>query len=342
MVDAVTSSRSHDASGPIDRGLDWSPHGQGSICGVPGVRVGHSTIVDGDARTGVTAIVPDPMPTPHHRLPCALFVGNGHGKLIGATQVGELGTLETPIVLTNTLSSFLAADTLVSWMLERPDCADVVTLNPVVAECNDSWLSDIRGRHVTAAHVREALDRASTDCAQGAVGAGTGMRALGFKGGIGTASRRTAAGHTLGVLALSNFSGVLRLEGLPIDPADDAEPQGNSCILVVATDAPVDARQLGRIARRAVFAMGTVGADYRHGSGDYGLAFSLTTQQPALADEELDPMFEAVIGAAHAALISSLWHAPTMIGHDGHTAYGLRETLRNRSFALSDDPRTNA
>ncbi|GAB3747951.1 P1 family peptidase [Yimella radicis] len=307
----------------------------GSIKDVPGVRVGHRTIVRDDVRTGVTAIVPTPVPTPERPLPCGLFVGNGHGKLIGSTQVAEMGTLETPIVLTNTLSAFGAADALVGWMLDRPDCADVVTLNPLVAECNDSWLSDIRQRAVTAADVRAALDDASDDFALGAVGAGTGMRALGFKGGIGTASR-AVGDQRLGVLALTNFTGHLRLDGRPVEPANTADPEGNSCVIVVATDAPLDARQLGRIARRAVYAMGTVGAAYSHGSGDYAIAFSTRgvddVRSGCVREKDLDPFFSATLEASAEAIVSSLWHAETTQGRAGHVAYGLRETLRERGL----------
>lgn len=306
----------------------------GSISDVPGVRVGHRTIERDEVRTGVTAIVPTPVPTPDRPLPCGLFVGNGHGKLVGSTQVVEMGTLETPIVLTNTLSAFGAADALVGWMIDRPDCADVVTLNPLVAECNDSWLSDIRQRAVTAADVRAALDDASADFALGAVGAGTGMRALGFKGGIGTASR-AVGGHQFGVLALTNFTGTLRIDGRTVEPANSADPEGNSCVLVAATDAPLDARQLSRIARRAVFAMGTVGAAYSHGSGDYGIAFSTRRtddRSDRVPEKDLDPFFGATLEASADAILSSLWHAETTTGRAGHVAYGLRETLRERGL----------
>ncbi|WP_431843567.1 P1 family peptidase [Calidifontibacter indicus] len=308
-----------------------TPAETGRISDVPGVRVGHTTVVDGDVRTGVTTVVPDPVPSPARPLRCGLFVGNGHGKLVGATELIELGELQTPLVLTNTLSTFLAADALTDWMLRRPECADVVTLNPLVAECNDSWLSDIRARAVHPEHVHAALDGADTDFACGAVGAGTGMRALGFKGGIGTASRRVGD-HTVGVLALTNFSGTLSVGGTVVESPDTVVPEGNSCIMVVATDAPLDARQLGRVARRSVFAMGTVGADYRHGSGDYGIAFSTDRHSAPLTDRRLDPYFRATLDASADAIVSSLWHAPTTIGRTGHTAHGLQDVLRARGL----------
>ena len=308
-----------------------APAETGQISDVPGVRVGHTTVVDGDVRTGVTTVVPDPVPSPARPLRCGLFVGNGHGKLVGATELIELGELQTPLVLTNTLSTFLAADALTDWMLRRPECADVVTLNPLVAECNDSWLSDIRARAVRPEHVHAALDGADTDFACGAVGAGTGMWALGFKGGIGTASRRVGD-HTVGVLALTNFTGTLTLHDTVVEAPDTVAPEGNSCIMVVATDAPFDARQLGRVARRSVFAMGTVGADYRHGSGDYGIAFSTDRHSAPPPDRQLDPYFRATLDASADAIVSSLWHAPTTIGRAGHTAHGLQDVLRARGL----------
>lgn len=298
-----------------------------TICDVAGVRVGHRTLVEDGIRTGVTAIVPDPLPTPTRPLPAALAVGNGHGKLVGATQLDELGLIETPVLLTNTFATYRAADALLGWMLEQPGLEQTVTLNPVVGECNDSWLSDIRTRPVTEADVRAALDSADDSPDLGAVGAGTGTRALGFKGGIGSASRLTQDGSTVGVIAQTNFTGRLRLAGRTVTPADSVRPQGNSCVIVVATDAALDARQLGRVARRAIYAMGSIGADYSHGSGDYAIAFSTATGPAAYADPQLDPFFAAAREATEAALVSSLWHAPTTVGRDGHTAYGLREAL---------------
>ncbi len=311
----------------LDHTLPSGP--RDTICDVAGVRVGHRTLVRDDIRTGVTAVVPEPLPTPQRPLPAALAVGNGHGKLVGATQLDELGSLETPVVLTNTLSVHHAADALLGWMLDRPGQENTVTLNPVVGECNDSWLSDIRARAVTEADVRAALDTADDSPALGAVGAGTGTRALGFKGGIGSASRVSTDGATVGVLAQTNFTGRLRLADRTVEPMDNVVPQGNSCMIVVATDAAVDARQLARIARRAIFAMGVVGADYRHGSGDYAIAFSTATGPSTYADSALDPLFAATLEATAGALVSSLWNAPTTVGRDGHTAYGLREALES-------------
>src|SRR5690606_24273146 len=237
--------------GPLPTG----PHN--ALTDVPGVRVGHTTVADPPRlHTGVTAIVPDALGPGRRSLPCGLFVGNGFGKLVGATQVAELGAIETPVLLTATLSAFRAADALVTHVLAGPGHEATRTLNPVVGETNDGLLSDVRARPVTEAHVFAALDGATGGpVAEGCVGAGTGTTALGFKGGIGTASR-LVDGWTVGALVQSNFSGTLTVRGVPI-PADAAAPapEGNSCMIVVATDAPLDARQLGRVARRAVFAM---------------------------------------------------------------------------------------
>jgi len=309
-----------------------------AITDVAGVRVGHTTLHEGERlHTGVTAVVPDALgagPGQRRALPCGLFVGNGYGKLVGATQLEQLGAIETPILLTATLSAFRAADALVTHMLARPGYEDVRTLNPVVGETNDGYLSDIRARPITEAHVLAALDGATSGpVAQGCVGAGAGTSALGYKGGIGTSSRRVdVAGEarTVGALVQSNFSGTLTVRGVPLPAAellDDLPPgpvpDGNSCMIVVATDAPLDARRLERVARRAVFAMGRVGSDFAHGSGDYGLAF--TTADPAdplIPDDALDPLFAAATDAVEEALLASVFTAMTVVGHRG-TRYAL-------------------
>jgi D-aminopeptidase len=306
-----------------------------ALTDVPGVRVGHTTIVDAPRlHTGVTAIVPDALTPDRRTLPCGLFVGNGFGKLVGATQVVELGAIETPILLTATLSAFRAADALVTHVLAGPGHEETRTLNPVVGETNDGRLSDIRARPVAESHVLAALDGAASGPPdEGCVGAGTGTMALGFKGGIGTSSR-LLGGWTVGVLVQSNFSGTLTVCGVPIpadatnEPATSAgEPEGNSCMIVVATDAPLDARQLGRVARRAVFAMARVGSDFAGGSGDYALAFSTpgappsgSTPDPAasrMEDRDLDPVFAATMEAVEEALLNSLLTATTTVGHRG-------------------------
>jgi D-aminopeptidase len=282
-----------------------------AITDVPNVRVGHTTLVEGDSiRTGVTAVVPAQL-THRLSLPAGLAVGNGYGKMVGSTQVRELGEIETPVVLTATLSTFRAADALITYMLKQPGRQAIPSVNPLVAETNDGFLSDIRARPVTEQHVLAALAEASGQLpTEGAVGAGTGTGALGFKAGIGTSSRVAAtSGDTvnIGVLVQANFSGVLRVLGVPISreqvgvsgtPGRAFEPEhpGNSCVIVVATDGRLDARQLGRVARRATFAMGRVGSDFAGGSGDYALAFSTAAVGgPALPEAHLEPLFRAVM-----------------------------------------------
>lgn len=301
-----------------------------AITDVPGVRVGQTTISSGDLHTGVTAIVPS---SAADGLPAAVAVGNGYGKLVGSTQVDELGVIETPILLTGTLSVFRVADALLTWLLDRNPRA--TSLNPVVGETNDGHLSDIRSRPITPAHVHAALDSASADLpAEGCVGAGTGTTALGFKAGIGTASRTVGSGTigsgtvgsgTIGVLVQANFSGTLTIRGTEI-PAPPLDADGNSCMIVVATDLPLDARQLGRVARRAVFAMSRVGSDYAPGSGDYAIAF--TTSRPSTyQDSDLRAPFRAVTEATEEALLNSLTMATTTTGFQGRTAPAVAHDL---------------
>ncbi|WP_327029599.1 P1 family peptidase [Micromonospora sp. NBC_01740] len=309
-----------------------------AVTDVPGVRVGHTTLVEGDSiRSGVTAIVPDQL-TDRRSLPAGLFVGNGHGKMVGSTQVAELGEIETPVVLTATLSTFRAADALVTYMLGQPGRETAESLNPVVAETNDGFLSDIRARPVREQHVLAALAEARGGLpAEGAVGAGTGTAALGFKAGIGTSSRlaTTSRGSiTVGVLVQSNFSGLLQVCGVPIRPEQVGVPSlslpgrpeqpGNSCVIVVATDGRLDARQLGRVARRAVFAMARVGSDFAGGSGDYALAFSTAdTQAPTAPESDLEPVFAAVLEAVEEALLNSLFMARTTVGVKGRVKHAV-------------------
>lgn len=305
-----------------------------AISDVPGVRVGHTTLVAGDSiRTGVTAIVPGQL-ADRRSLPAGLAVGNGYGKMVGVTQVRELGEIETPVVLTATLSVFRAADALVTYMLRQPGRQATQSLNPVVAETNDGFLSDIRARPVTQSHVLAALEGASGGLpGEGAVGAGTGTSALGFKAGIGTSSRivRTRDGAVnIGVLVQANFSGTLQVLGVPVSPqgagvsSDEAEQPGNSFVVVVATDGRFDARQLGRISRRAIFAMGRVGSDFAGGSGDYALTFTTAeVNGPTLPEAELEPMFRAVMEGVEEAVLNSLFMAETTTGIGGHVRYAV-------------------
>ncbi|MEV4177936.1 P1 family peptidase [Nonomuraea sp. NPDC049709] len=304
-----------------------------AITDVEGVLVGHTTLDDGaDLHTGVTAIVPRQLATARRGLPAAVHTGNGYGKLVGSTQIDELGVLESPIVLTATLSAFRAADALVTYLLERHP--DGLSVNPVVGETNDGFLSDIRRRPITERHVLDALEGASGGLpAEGCVGAGTGTTALGYKAGIGTSSRRQVvdgAPVTVGALVQANFGGVLTVQGVPM-PVEELvpgsvreEPPGNSCMIVVATDAPLDARQLGRLARRAIFAMGRVGASYSHGSGDYAIAFTTAPPRlPTLPDDLLNPVFTAVMDSVEEALLNSLFTATTTTGVQGRTSHAV-------------------
>lgn len=299
-----------------------------AITDVPDVRVGHVTVQDGGrVNSGVTAIVPGDV-GPDAPLPTGVFTGNGYGKLIGTTQLAELGLIETPIVLTSTLSAFRAADALVGWMLDRPGCEGVTSLNPIVGECNDGFLSDIRSRPIREEHVRAALDGArSGPVAEGCVGAGTGLGALGYKAGIGTSSRVVAIGGTgvtVGVLVQANFGGTPRVPGHAAAPPDPPGAEDGSCVIVTATDAPLDARRLTRLARRSVYALARVGASYRHGSGDYGLAVGVRPG-PAIADAALDPLFEATLDAVEEAVLNSLFTATTTTGFQGRTLRAITE-----------------
>ncbi|MEU6207834.1 P1 family peptidase [Micromonospora musae] len=304
-----------------------------AITDVPGVLVGHTTVDDGrDLHTGVTAVVPSQLGPGRWTLPAAVYTGNGHGKLVGSTQVDELGVLESPIVLTATLSVFRAADALLTYLMHhRPDG---VSFNPLVGETNDGHLSDIRRRPITEEHVLAAIAGATGGLpAEGCVGAGTGTTALGYKAGIGTASRLVNGFDspvTVGALTQSNFGGVLTALGVPlpvdelIPEADPTEPPGNSCMIVVATDAPLDARQLGRLARRAVFAMARVGASYSNGSGDYAIAFSTAEpDRPTIPDAQLTPVFAAVLDSVEEALLNSLLTATTTRGVGGRTSHAV-------------------
>ncbi|WP_293696981.1 P1 family peptidase [uncultured Agrococcus sp.] len=302
-----------------------------AITDVPGVRVGHSTLCTDTFSTGVTSIVPDALGARRKQLPAGLSIANGYGKLIGATQLQELGTIETPVLLTSTLSAFRVADALVAFMLEQPGYEDTTSLNPLVGETNDSHLSDIRKRPVNESMVRESLATAvSGPVAEGGIGAGTGTVALGFKGGIGTSSRIARIGEsecTIGALVQSNFTGTLRIDGVEM-PAnemlaeDPAVGDGNSCMIVIATDAPLDARQLGRVANRATFALRGVGSDYSQGSGDYAIAFSVGEGAPP-RDSDLSPSFLAAIEATEEALINSVLQARTRVGFEGRSAKGI-------------------
>ena len=320
-----------------------------AITDVAGVGVGHATLEQGTRlHTGVTVIAPHTGNLYRQRVPAAIVVGNGFGKLAGITQVQELGELETPIFLTGTLSTWKVADAAVDWLLRQPGMEQVRSINPVVGETNDGYLSDIRARPLTPALVEQALAGVSRDAVrEGAVGAGAGTVAFGWKGGIGTSSRRLPerdGGYTVGVLVQSNFGGELTIAGTPVwkalpDPAAYARNPGapppstgdGSIMMVVATDAPLDAHQLQRLARRALVGLARTGSVMSNGSGDYVIAFSTAKDnlrdpgqdaQPArsLAGEAMSPLFQAGAEATEEAILNSLFKAETVRGHRGTAA----------------------
>ena len=325
------------------------PGQQNAITDVRGVKVGHQTIIKGSRiRTGVTAIVPNGENIFQQKVPAAVYVGNGYGKLAGSTQIEELGNLETPVILTNTLSVPTAADALIDYTFSFSENDDVHSVNPVVGETNDGYLNDIRGRHVTKDDVLTAIDNAkSGSVEQGNVGAGTGTIAFGFKGGIGTSSRKlpvNIGGYTVGVLVQSNFGGVLQVAGVPVGKELDQyylsdklnETPDGSCMIIVATDAPLDARNLKRLAKRAMLGLGKTGGIASNGSGDYVIAFSTAEsvripyrsdqplkQQNVLRNSAMSPLFMAVNEATEEAVINSLFHAKTMTGRNKHTVEEL-------------------
>src|ERR1044071_2125684 len=325
-----------------------------AITDVEGVRVGQVTLIKGeDVRTGVTAVLPHAGNLFREKVPGAVFVGNGFGKLAGSTQVNELGEIETPILLTNTLNVPRVADALIEWMLAQAGNEDVRSVNPLVAETNDGQLNDIRGRHVGRDEVFAALKNAKGgEVEEGSVGAGTGTVAFGFKGGIGTASRvvpRKFGGYTVGVLVQTNFGGVLTMNGAPIGqelgqyymkeqltPAPAAHASSTvkdradgSIIMVVATDAPIDARNLRRLAGRAMLGLARTGSPSTNGSGDYVIAFSTAASTRVrhgetaprrvelLPNDAMSPLFLACVEATEEAVYNSLLRATTVVGRDG-------------------------
>lgn len=286
-----------------------------AITDVAGVAVGHVTLIEGDrTRTGATAILPHPGNLFAEKVPAGISVLNGFGKFAGVTQVQELGQLETPILLTNTLAVGRAMQALVAHTLDQPGNARVTSINAVVGETNDSRLNDIRAPRPTLAEMRMALDAARPGpVAEGAVGAGTGCVAFGMKGGIGTASRGVD-GQTLGVLVQANFGGSLRLNGRDW-PGSTADKDG-SIVIILATDAPLDAHGLTRLATRAFGGLARTGAALSNGSGDYALAFSTARGIPSLPPEACSPLFEAAIEATEEAIVNALLAAGDMDGWD--------------------------
>lgn len=328
----------------------FAPGPINAITDVAGVSVGHTTLIVGDeVRTGVTVVVPHDGNLFQDKVPGAVFVGNAFGKLAGSTQVDELGTIETPVALTTTLSVGAAIEGLVQWTIAQPGNADVQSVNALVGETNDGGLNDIRGMHVKAEHVRSAIASArGGPVEEGSVGAGTGTRAFGWKGGIGSASRRLEnrhGGFTVGVLVQSNYGGVLTMNGAPVGkelgryayqpqsagakPGDTTESGDGSCMIVVATDAPIDARDLKRLAARAIFGLARTGSSYSHGSGDFAIAFStapaLRTRfgetavqtRTLLPSDAVSPLFQAALEATEEAVYNSLLKATSITSRAG-------------------------
>ncbi len=317
-----------------------------SLTDVAGVTVGHCTLADDAIQTGVTAIKPHPGNLFRNKVPAAVHVINGFGKSIGLVQVDELGVLETPILLTNTFSIASAADGLLDYCLGQSPEVGVTTgtINPVVCECNDGYLNEIRGRHITRQHALEALANCTSQVDQGSVGAGRGMSCFGWKGGVGSSSRLISVGdatYTLGALVLSNFgdAGWLRLDGTPLgDLAASADPERSedkgSVIIVLATDMPCSSRQLQRLAKRSVVGLARTGSYIGQGSGDIALAFSNAQTKPHRAEDavptfqevhedHLEQGFQAVALAVEEAVWNSLTYAETVVGRSGHTRQGI-------------------
>lgn len=323
----------------------WPRGERDLITDVPGVRVGHATLKEGDVHTGVTAVLPHGGNCFQDKVMAGVSVINGFGKSVGLIQIQELGTIETPILLTNTLSVGTACEELTRYMLEgNPDIGVTTgTVNCVVTECNDGRLNDIRGLHVRPEHVRQALESASEDFEEGAVGGGTGMVCLGLKGGIGSASRRVEVDgqtYTVGALVMSNFGapGNLIIGGKHYDTnlgREERKDEG-SIIMLLATDIPLNERQLSRLAKRSMVALGRVGSYCGNGSGDIAIAFTTANRLPHYSekniletkmfyDENIDRVFVAGVEAVEEAIISSLYHAETTTGVRGNCYLGLRD-----------------
>jgi len=337
---------------PRDLGIEIGVFKTGkhnAITDVPGVKIGHTTIIEDEhIRTGVTAILPHDGNIFQLKVPAAIHIGNGFGKLAGYSQVKELGNIETPIILTNTLSVPTAMDALIGYTLDQKGNETVRSVNAVVGETNDGWLNDIRGRHVKEDHILNAIKKAkSGKVKEGNVGAGTGTICFGYKGGIGTASRvlpESLGGYTLGVLVQSNFGGKLEIDGVQV-----AEEIGDyyyrekilneadgSCMIVVITDAPLCARNLERLAKRAMLGLGKTGGIASNGSGDYVIAVSTAEENfipydydsplhstSVLHNGKMSSLFMACIEATEEAIINSLFAAETMTGRDGHVIEAL-------------------
>ena len=342
-LSAENQKRARDLG--IEIGI-FSPGENNAISDVEGVTVGQTTVIKGDSvRTGVTVILPHGGDLFHEKVPGAIYVTNGFGKLVGTTQIEELGTIETPIALTNTLNTFLVANSLIDYMITVS--GPLRSVNPVVGETNDSGLNDILGRHVNKQHVFAAINNATGGAVEeGSVGAGAGTRALGFKGGIGTASRvlpKSLGGYTVGVLVQSNFGGLFTIDGVPVGKEmgkilfkkDLTIEDEGSCMIVVATNAPLSPRNLKRMAKRTAHSFGRVGAYSSNGSGDYAIAFSTAQKVRRISrgndlefvlqevhNRHMSPLFQAVVEGTEEAIVNSILMATTV-----ESKYGRSEAI---------------
>tara|TARA_Y100000590_G_scaffold469252_1_gene655813 strand:+ start:6780 stop:7892 length:1113 start_codon:yes stop_codon:yes gene_type:complete len=356
MVNVICTVNGQERVRARDLGVEigmFRPGPFNSITDVEGVKVGHSTLIRGDSvRTGVTVIHPHGGNLFLEKVPAAVYVTNGFGKLVGTTQIEELGTIETPIALTNTLNTFLVANALIDYMIKSS--GPLRSVNPIVGETNDSGLNDIQGRHIQKEHLFEAIKNShSGPIEEGSVGAGTGTQALGFKGGIGTASRilpKLQGGYKVGVLVQSNFGGLLTIDGVPVGKEMGKVPfrkdlsieDEGSCMIVIATNAPLSPRNLKRIAKRTSHAFGRVGAYSSNGSGDYAIAFSTAPEVRRNAmisagkeftlrevkNNEMSPLFQAVIESTEEAIINSIMMATSIESRFGRSeALPINETV---------------
>jgi L-aminopeptidase DmpA. Serine peptidase. MEROPS family S58 len=350
----MVSAAQPDAPRLRDLGISpglFDPGPLNALTDVEGVHVAHRTLVEGDSvRTGVTAIQPHQGTLFAEKVPAAVHVGNGFGKAAGFLQVQELGTIETPIVLTNTLDVGTAVEAVVQWTLQQPGNDDVSPVNAVVGETNDGYLNDIRGQHVASADVIAAIESASGGpVPEGSVGAGTGTSALGWKGGIGTSSRvlpDAHGGYTVGALVQANYGGVLRIDGVPVgrrlgrydfqsagdDTGTSQDRSDGSCVIVLATDAPVSPRALERMAKRAMLGLARTGSYASNGSGDFVIAFSTQNRRSGetaprpdtlLPNSKMSPLFLGTVEATEEAVYNALTTATTVEGRDGHTREAL-------------------
>ena len=336
----------------IEPGI-FAPGPLNALTDVEGVQVGHRTLVEGDSvRTGVTAILPHGGDLFRRKVPAAVHVGNGFGKAAGFLQVQELGTIETPIVLTNTLDVGTAVEALVDWTLDQPGHDDISSVNAVVGETNDGYLNDIRGQHVSNHDVGAAIEDASSGTVEeGSVGAGTGTSALGWKGGIGTSSRVVpdeVGGYTVGALVQANYGGILRIDGVPVGeklgrydfqsvveeegPEAPGPDDAGSCMIVLATNAPISPRNLERMAKRAMLGLARTGSYASNGSGDFVIAFSTQNKRTGeqaprpdslLPNSQMSPLFLSTVEAVEEAVYNALTTATTVTGRDGHTQEAL-------------------